>query len=359
MWVSFWLAKICGRMKLKSLSTTFGVAVVLMAATAQANVTFNLIPEAGTPQFAIDGFSAAANLWSSRLADNITVNVQIGFSPLGPGIIGQAGSAFAEPSYAAVTQALGSHRTSADDSSSYAALQPGASFNRMINHTSDNPNGANSAAPYLDTMDRVGMTTANAKALGLLAPGSSVDALIRFSSDFSFDFNHGATITPGQIDFVGAAAHELGHALGFISGVDDIDTANGAFPGGTFSSDLLDLFRYSSLSVASGAGITDYTADNRAKYFSVDGGATQVALFANGLVYGDGRQASHWKDNLGIGIMDPTAGFGERLDISGSDLRAFDVLGYTLVPEPGTGLLFCAGLLMVARRACASRPQRP
>ena len=345
-------------MKLKALSKNLGGFMVFTVLTARANVTFNLIPEAGTPQFAIDGFTAAANLWSARLADNITVNVQVGFSSLGAGIIGEAGSAYAEPSYAAVTQALGTHRASADDNSSYAALPSGASYNRIINHTSNNPNGANSATPYVDTMDRVGLTTANAKVLGLVSPGSALDALIRFSSDFSFDFNHGATIGAGQIDFVGAAAHELGHALGFVSGVDDIDTLNGAYPGNTFSSDLLDLFRYSSLSLTAGAGVTDYTADNRDKYFSVDGGATPIALFANGIVYGDGRQASHWKDNLGIGIMDPTAGFGERLDISGTDLRAFDVLGYTLVPEPSSGLLFGAGLLLMVRRACTSRPKQ-
>jgi hypothetical protein len=87
-----------------------------------------------------------------------------------------------------------------------------------------------------------------------------------------------------------------------------------------------------------------------------------VALFATGIVFGDGRQASHWKDDLGIGIMDPTAARGERLDISVPDLRAFDVLGYTAaVPEPATGILICAGLLLMLptiRRVSRGRQER-
>jgi hypothetical protein len=204
-------------------------------------------------------------------------------------------------------------------------------------------------------MDRVGITTANAKALGLLGPSSAVDATIRFSSDFSFDFNHGPTIAPGQLDFVGAAAHEIGHVLGFVSGVDDIDTLGGQFPGENFSSNLIDLFRYSQESLAAGPGYTDYTADNRLKYFSADGGSSLVGAFSNGLVFGDGRQASHWKDFQGIGIMDPTANFGERLEISYTDLRAFDVIGFTLVPEPGIIALLGLGLLgiVIRRWVCA------
>ena len=67
-------------------------ALARHAQPARANLTFNLIPEAGTPQIAIDGFTAAANRWSSIFADNITVNVQIGFSSLGSSIIGQTGA---------------------------------------------------------------------------------------------------------------------------------------------------------------------------------------------------------------------------------------------------------------------------
>lgn len=333
------------------LRCAIALIAVLSAGIARANIVFNLIPEAGTPQSVIEGFNAAANRWSAVLADNITVNVQIGFSSLGASIIGQTGSDFREYSYTATTAALGDHRTSAGDYSAYAALQPGASYHRILNHTSNNPNGANSAMPYLDSMDRVGMTTANAKALGLLGPTATTDAFIRFNSDFGFDFNPNDGIGFGQFDFVGAATHELGHALGFVSGVDDIDQLGGALAGGDFSSNLIDLFRFSSLSLNFGAGITDYTADNRAKYFSLDGGATQLTRFATGVVYGDGTQASHWKDSLGLGLMDPTLAYGELVGLTENDLRAFDALGYTLVPEPGCGaLLLLGGLIWLRSR---------
>jgi len=327
------------------------LAISILPQITRANVVFNLIPEAGTPQFAIDGFTAAANRWSSVLANDITVNVQIGFSPLGNSIIGQTGSDFREYTYTTTTTALETHRASAADFSSYAALQPGPSYTRLINHTSNNPNGANSTTPYLSSMNRVGMTTANAKALGLLGSTSTLDALIRFNSDFGFDFNPGDGISFGQFDFVGAATHELGHSLGFVSGVDDIDQLGGVLADSDFSSNLLDLFRFSSASIAAGAGFTDYTADTRAKYFSVDGGVTPNGLFANGIIYGDGNQASHWKDFLGIGIMDPTAFPGELMVLTDTDLRAFDVLGYTLVPEPTSGaMLLICGMMLLRRQ---------
>jgi hypothetical protein len=278
------------------------------------------------------------------------VNVQVGFAPLGSFIIGQAGSDFREYSYTDTRTALGLHVVSAADASSVGALQTGASYQRLINRTSDNPNGVNSAVPYVTTMDRVGMTTANAKVLGLQSPSASLDAIIRFNSTFGFDFNPGDGISGGQFDFLGAATHELGHALGFISGVDDIDRTGGTLSDESFSSNLIDLFRFSAASLAAGPGFTDLSADNRPKFFSVDGGVTQSALFSNGYYNGDGNQASHWKDFLGIGIMDPTAFPGELMAISNNDLRAFDVLGYTLVPEPSVGAFVMTCSVVFLRR---------
>ena len=103
----------------------------------------------------------------------------------------------------------------------------------------------------------------------------------------------------------------------------------------------------------------DWTADARAKYFSIDGGATSLggATFSTGR-FGDARQASHWKDNLGLGIMDPTAApSGERMVVGPNDVNAFDVIGWNLtaaVPEPSTYALFGLGLLAIGLRRRAT-----
>jgi hypothetical protein len=128
---------------------------------------------------------------------------------------------------------------------------------------------------------------------------------------------------------VGIAAHEIGHALGFMSGVDILDT-NGSsqyYNDNQFSYvSPLDLFRYSADS--KNVGAIDWTADNRAKYFSIDGGVTKIADFSTGETFGDSRQAGHWKDNLGLGILDPTIAPGELLTVSENDKKALDAIGW-------------------------------
>src|SRR5262249_26172948 len=57
--------------------------------------------------------------------------------------------------------------------------------------------------------------------------------------------------------------------------------------------------------------------------------ATSLGTFSTGQTHGDGRQASHWKDNLALGIMDPTAAPGEQMLITNLDRQAMDVIGWT------------------------------
>jgi hypothetical protein len=307
----------------------------LSSAVTPANaLTFNFTPAAGTSQLAIDGFAAAGSLWSSLFTDNVTVNVNINFAALSAGTLGETGSSNRSFSYTQVYNALKNDRSSADDNTAVNNLSKGSTFNMLLNRTANSPKGFGSATPYLDNdgdanNKTINLTTANAKALGLQSNGTSIDASIAFSNLFTWDFNRSNGITSGAFDFVGIAAHEIGHALGFMSGVDILDGNSSS----TYYNDNqftyvspLDLFRYSTDS--KNVKAIDWTADKREKYFSLDGGVTKIATFSTGDIFGDGRQNSHWKDNLGLGIMDPTSAPGELLNITENDKRAFDVIGW-------------------------------
>jgi hypothetical protein len=346
------------------------VAVISFGARpARANIAFIITP---TGNAQVDqGLTDAAALWSNLIADDINVSIEAEFRSF----TDASTLALTVPSstpyaYTAARGGLIAEATSVDDLSA-TALLPASSLRILINRTSDK---ADTATPYVDSTGSnattVRMQTANAKALGLtpvydsLANPNQYDARIAFNNAYSFDFNRANGIAAGQVDFVGAAAHEIGHALGFASGVDRLDRFSGhanPFPQGPdpgpFADDTftfvspLDLFRFSTRSVDTGGiGTIDWTADNTAKYFSVDGGATSLALLANGVQWGDGNQASHWKDDLGIGIMDPTLGNGEFGAITALDLRALDVIGYSIIPEPSTLGLLSLGCLAALRR---------
>lgn len=334
------------------------------SASAAPSFVFNFIP--GTSLQAQQGFQAAAARWSSLFSDNVTVNLTVGFNPLGSSIIGQAGSAEDFHSYASVRAALAADATSAADQLAVSHLPGGSSFNMLLNRTANSPHGPGSATPYLDNdgdanNQTLYLANAEAKALGLSVtpqtlPGciGNCDGFIQFNSDFKFDFNPANGTDADAFDFVGVAAHEIGHVLGFISGVDILDF-NAPPNGGPFDDheftyvSTLDLFRYSAESSAQ--HVIDWTADARAKYFSLDG-STMGPEFSTGLTFGDGRQASHWKDDLFIGLMDPTAALGETLLITGNDRLAMDAIGWDLapVPEAPAWAMLLAGLLLIGVR---------
>ena len=343
-------------------SAAAGLLLAGAAGSAQA-LSFDLSFIDGTGVAEQNSFIAAAGLWSAQFNDNVTVKLTVGTGALGSSILAQAGSRSISYSYTDVRDALVADASSAADGTAVAHLAAGSSVGMLINRTSDNPNGAGSATPYVDASgannETVSLNAANARALGLGFGDGGVsggctdcDGFIQFSTGFNWDHDRSNGIDGNAYDFVGIAAHEIGHALGFVSGVDFLDFNSppngGPFPANAFTFlSSLDLFRFSALSTAS--GVIDWTADNRDKYFSIDGGATAGAPFSTSITFGDGRQASHWKDNLGLGIMDPTAGPGELLSIGTNDLTAFDVIGWNVavVPEPATYALFGLGLVAV------------
>jgi hypothetical protein len=352
------------------------------AMTPANALTFNFTTGTGVTvgSQVYQGFTDAGAIWSSLFTNDVTLNFTINYQDLGTGTLGYANTINPYYSYNIVADALASHRNllSADDTAAVKSLSSESSLNLLINQTTDR-SGSASATPYVDKAggannSRVAMTNANAKVLGL-TPYLNEDANIFFNSLSSWDFDRSNGITAGTYDFVGVAAHEIGHALGFISGVDGLDQENGAIAeDGTFLR-TLDLFRYSALSndiALDTQGTIDFTADERDKYFSLDGGLTKIASFSRGVTFGRDtctpggtvlcpRQASHWSDNLGIGIMDPTTAAGELLAVSENDLRAFDVIGWnrigataTEVPEPadfvGTAIGAIFGVKLIQKR---------
>lgn len=343
-------------------------ALLLQAATCHGfSVVLN--PAAGMDPLAQAGFRRAADYWESQFSDPVTVNLSIGFSGLGSGILAQASSSRVQIPVATVKSAMTFDVTSTSDVaaiSHFPALSSGFFLSFLTQK--DTEGGSTVISLDNDTLDDgsnrynnnafLDVTTANAKALGFsLTNPPPADASITFSSAFSWDFDSSDGVGPELQDFVGVAIHEIGHALGFVSGVDTVDYLITHKVGSNYVDldplaiySVMDLFRYSA------AGTLNLAAGTNS-YFSLDGGVTSLGGFSTGVYNGDGRQASHWKDNLGLGIMDPTANPAGQINTpSELDLLVFDVIGWdriSPVPEPGSvfGLmgLLCSSLLLRRR----------
>lgn len=362
---------------LKRVVAAATMAAALLSAAPASAVTFNLIDTGGAARGtqARIGFDIAALYWGSVLRDPITINLQIGFRPLRPGVLGSTGSSTGALLTQSAYAALMADRNGALDTRAVANLTPLTNYGGyealdVITNGYVDPATRTGVDTNVRIFDADGsannavldVNTANLKALGLTFDDNGndisnvVDGGITFSSNFGFDFDPTDGIAPDNFDFIAVAIHEIGHALGFVSGVDIYDLVgrdNGPladpFENGDFGTadigdfrvaSMLDLFRYSEDGLDWSVGTETF--------FSIDGGQSELfgnARFSTGAFNGDGSQASHWIDNIyarpvtagcdnpvtsAIGIMNPTIGSCEAGFISGLDLAAFDAMGYDL-----------------------------
>ncbi len=350
-------------MTLRSAPATLAAIIFtcLISVNADAQLAFNFSSSGNTEADA--AFTEATAAWSSEFNDAISINLGLVFENLGGVTLASTQAAEQTQTFTEFLNAVDADISSSHDQTFRNSLPVGSGFSVYINRTTDS-SGAENEVPYVDNdgglnNETVRLTTANAKALGLRASNDPLlDATISFNSSFAWDFDRNDGIDPGSLDFIGIAMHEIGHAMGFVSGVDVLD-ANGDGLSDDDEFDYvsaLDFLRHSADSVGAGADI-DWTADEREKFLSIDGGTSELiagsAHWSTGFEYGDGEQASHWKEGGNIGIMEPTTSAGLINSISGTDLIVFDVIGYgrvTAVPEPAQAVLLLAGLSWLGTR---------
>lgn len=209
-------------------------------------------------------------------------------------------------------------------------------------------------------------TKANLKALGfggLDAAFGVSDGDITFNSNFSFDFDNSDGVGLGLFDFESIAAHEIGHALGFISLVDFVDEAiNANQTSQNLEPTTLDLFRFADNTIDDPDTLVEFTTDARSlipgsaditEQIIPGFGDVEIPM-STGVFNGDGNQASHFQDNMMLGIFDPTLAPGEISPIRANDLRALDLIGYEIaspaIPEPATLVLLLAGIAGISVR---------
>ena len=317
------------------------MAFVAAPASAQTHIVLNDIGGVtGSPAEA--GFRIAASYWESVLTNNVTIEFDVGFSALGPGILG--GTSTSLYTYVPVQDyydALVANGVSALDAQAIAHLEPLSpsgslapivpQYRNPANHTGVATTGTRIAPDG----EAISSTIAVASSVWQALTGDSAgsDANIQFSNTFAFDFDPSDGISAGQYDFIGVAIHEMGHALGFLSGVEDFDFVAGqdGFPTDEYWWGYsADLFRYGS------AGQLNWNFDTPS-YFSIDGGQTAFlgdSYWSTGSDQGDGWQASHWKAPGGcanfVGIMNPYICSGLVDSITANDLGLLDAIGWNV-----------------------------
>lgn len=230
----------------------------------------------------------------SQYTDAVTINVAVGYGEcagyaLGSGTLGESMSYLNGYSYSQIASALSADATTATDASAVASLSASSPL---------------SGANYW-------VSTAEAKALGLMGASSSTDGFVGFSSSYPFTYDNTNGVAAGTYDFFGTAVHEFTEVMGRMM-------FTGSTIGGLSNSYTpYDLFHYSA------AGTRDFSASTPG-YFSVDGGKTSLG----GLNTNSGGDAGDWGSSMGNDAFNAFSNSGVVNAVSSSDLASLDAIGW-------------------------------
>ncbi|MBD2198100.1 MULTISPECIES: NF038122 family metalloprotease [Calothrix] len=294
----------------------------------------------------------AGSIWEQYLTDNATINIHLkkgNSSKLPSGVLAGAIPAFMNNvNYSSFYNALKSDRTT---------------DNNIFTYTNDELAVENLPIPLLfssltaemegfkdKSFSNINLTRANAKALNLLDTNNTdLDGVIVFNDLINTGFGWqndylSSGVGINKFDFTSVLIHEIGHVLGFVSGIDAVNDNN-------YNNEVernkyitsFDLFRKSSLTTDHEINMTYGGTGNSTPFFSINGGDTALANLSTGEnedlkssffftnYQPDGYQGSHWKrsnNGTALGIMDPSLPSNTRRGLTNLDLQALDVIGY-------------------------------
>ena len=285
------------------------------------NVIFNT--SGSLPSGAASALSLAEAVIESTFDDPTTVIVSLSFANMGSGVLGATGSQYVQDSWSDSRAGLINGMDGDDSIQSF--LPTGTTI----------PVRYNASSSTVTNETRIFWTRANYKA----AVGSSggTDATMTYNTQFSWDYNPANGIGNGSHSFVDVVIHEVGHAMGFTSGVDfrsnDIEA--------------LDIYRFQR-----GDGGNDYNPDTTAEFQTTPrladfnnptGDDVNSDIISAEYRMSDGSpwQASHFREQgncsptSNIGIMDPAFNNGctflGRGYYTDGDKDMFDAIGYDYV----------------------------
>ncbi|HEY1933151.1 MAG TPA: NF038122 family metalloprotease [Acetobacteraceae bacterium] len=234
---------------------------------------------------------AAAQFLDNLIINPITVNIEVGWQedqgePLTGDTIGLGGpSGGTYLSYSQLRSDLAANATSTADTTALASLP-----------LADPTGGGRYYVSY-----------AQEKALGLMsATSSEIDGAVGFGGDATFDFSTNDLAVPGEIDFLGVAEHELTHALGRTSGLQQ--DGSGRYT-------VMDLFRYAS------PGVRQLGTGEPA-YFSINGGNTDLDN------YDTSSDLADWASSVSGDSFGAVSYPGIANVVTQSDVTELDVIGF-------------------------------
>jgi hypothetical protein len=276
------------------------------------NLVFDI--DASVPQDAQDALDRVSEFYERQFDDDITVTVNVEFDDSLPGgVLGATGMSFTNVTWNASRNGLQHGMDETDVIQDF--LPPGSRI----------PVRYNGNSPFITEENRVFWTLANFNATIGFVGGDA--GSLRFNDNINWDYEPDDGVI--GYSFVDVVIHEVGHALGFASGVDFRD----------HDIEALDIFRFQR---TDGVGGFDYNPDTYEEFRTTPRLATynlpnndvisdiKVAQYkmSDGFPY----QASHFYDkNPPIGVMDPVLGQGQTFApkfFSPADKRMFDAIGW-------------------------------